>query len=88
MEYFILITLTVILIARYFGKRIWNKEDRAILTIDPNHPSLIDRTIFPIGSGKCFARNNDRHMWGYSNYLDEIPYMRVCTFCSILNINI
>ena len=73
-----------ILVLRYIGKRIWGREDKSILNIDPHHPYHLDKRIFPVGSGICHVRNDDRHIWLYSEYSDEIPYQRTCTFCGYI----
>ena len=70
-----------ILITRYLGKMIWNREDRDILIIDPSHPYYIDKKMYPIGSGICGARNNDRHIWQYADYHFDVPHERKCSFC-------
>jgi hypothetical protein len=81
MFYIAIGVVILITIARFLGMRIRNKEDSDILDLYPNHPSKISKSIFPVGAGKCSARKRDRHIWFYSEYLDEIPYERTCTYC-------
>jgi len=51
-----------------FGKIIWGIQDRKELDINPNHPSKISSSDFPVGSGSCPSRNGDRHIWDYGSY--------------------
>lgn len=78
----ILIVIGILAALWVFGKIIWGVQDQKELEINPNHPSKLSKTIFPIGSGTCPARNGDRHIWDYGHYEDDWgPSSRYCKHC-------
>lgn len=78
----LLIVFGILAVLWIFGKIIWGVQDQKELDINPNHPSKLSSSQFPIGSGTCSARNSDRHIWDYGHYDEEIgPTKRTCKHC-------
>lgn len=77
-----LIVLAILAVLWIFGKIIWGVQDQKELGINPNHPSKLSKSAFPIGSGTCPVRNGDRHIWDYGSYDDDWgPSSRYCKHC-------
>jgi hypothetical protein len=78
----ILIIVGIIAIMWVLGKIVWSVQDNNEMDINPNHPSKLSKSAFPIGSGACPSRNGDRHIWDYGSYEDDLgPHNRFCKHC-------
>ena len=78
----ILIIVIIFVILTVIGKLYQLFQDRNTRIHNPNHPSKFSKRIFPVGSGQCPARKNDRHIWNYENTGEEYgPTNRTCSYC-------
>ena len=78
----LIIIIVIIAILWVGGRMIWSSQDQKELNLNPNHPSKLSSKMFPIGSGSCPARGNDRHIWDYGHYDDSNgPLKRYCKHC-------
>ena len=78
----LLIIVGIIAAFWIIGKMIWMSQDKREIELNPNHPVKLSKKLFPVGSGNCPVRNNDRHIWDYGNFDESMgPTTRTCKHC-------
>lgn len=78
----LLIIIGIIAVLWILGKVMSASQDIKIIEQTPNHPSRLSKEIYPVGSGSCYSRSGDRHIWDYGSYDESFgPLDRRCKYC-------